>query len=23
MERVPSVFAEGQNCKDPMYQYLT
>lgn len=22
-ERVPSVFAEGQNCKDPMYQYLT
>lgn len=21
-ERVPSVFAEGQNCKDPMYQYL-
>jgi transposase len=22
MERVPSVFAEGQNCKDPMYQYL-
>jgi hypothetical protein len=23
MERVPGVFAEGQNCKDPMYQYLT
>lgn len=22
MERVPSIFAEGQNCKDPMYQYL-
>lgn len=22
-ERVPSVFSEGQNCKDPMYQYLT
>jgi transposase len=22
MERVPSAFAEGQNCKDPMYQYL-
>jgi hypothetical protein len=21
-ERVPSVFAEGQNCKDPMYQYI-
>lgn len=21
-ERVPSVFAEGQNCKDPMYQYV-
>jgi transposase len=21
-ERVPSIFAEGQNCKDPMYQYL-
>jgi transposase len=21
-ERVPSAFAEGQNCKDPMYQYL-
>ena len=20
-ERVPSMFAEGQNCKDPMYQY--
>jgi hypothetical protein len=20
-ERVPSEFAEGQNCKDPMYQY--
>ena len=22
-ERVSSVFAEGQNCKDPMYQYIT
>jgi hypothetical protein len=21
-ERVPSLFDEGQNCKDPMYQYL-
>jgi len=20
-ERVPSLFAEGQNCKDPLYQY--
>jgi hypothetical protein len=22
-ERVPSEFAEGQNCKDPLYQYAT
>ncbi len=22
-ERVPSAFSEGQNCKDPLYQYLT